>query len=172
MPNPTISVVLCNYNYGHYLEQCLAGILRQTFQDFEVVITDDGSTDNSREIIEKATNLDRRMRPVFSKKNRGVMATLEDVMQRATGSLIFSEATDDFIVEASFFDRAVKGMHAYPQAAGFFGTAGLLSVQTSKLIGMRPKRTAEMERRVRRRGTKPKRVRRSCVLDQSRPRSG
>ncbi|MBQ5610490.1 MAG: glycosyltransferase family 2 protein [Fibrobacteraceae bacterium] len=53
---PTISVIVPNYNHAPYLRQRLDSIFNQTFQDFEVIILDDCSTDNSKEIIEEYCN--------------------------------------------------------------------------------------------------------------------
>ena len=51
-PTPKVSVVVPNYNHALYLQQRLDSIINQEFQDFEVIILDDASTDNSREIIQ------------------------------------------------------------------------------------------------------------------------
>jgi len=56
MDSPTISVVVTCYNYGNYLEGCLDSILKQSFTDFEVIVVNDGSTDNTDEVIEKFKN--------------------------------------------------------------------------------------------------------------------
>ena len=50
---PEVSVIVPNYNYANYLKERLASILCQTFQDFELIILDDKSTDGSKEIIEE-----------------------------------------------------------------------------------------------------------------------
>ena len=47
---PTVSFIVPNYNYGHYLGECLESAFRQTYEDWEIIIIDDTSTDNSREI--------------------------------------------------------------------------------------------------------------------------
>ena len=52
---PKISVIVPIYNSGKYLDKCLKSLLNQTFKDFEVIIVNDGSTDNSQEIIDKYT---------------------------------------------------------------------------------------------------------------------
>jgi glycosyltransferase involved in cell wall biosynthesis len=49
---PEISVVITCFNYGHYLEGCLNSVFNQTYQDFEIVVVDDGSTDSTREVAE------------------------------------------------------------------------------------------------------------------------
>ena len=48
---PLLSVCFASYNYGRYLRQCLNGMLMQSFRDFEIVVTEDGSTDESLAIL-------------------------------------------------------------------------------------------------------------------------
>ena len=50
---PKVTVYIANYNYAHYIEQAIDSVLNQTFQDFELLIFDDGSTDNSKQILKK-----------------------------------------------------------------------------------------------------------------------
>ena len=51
--NPLVSVYIANHNYGKYLKKAIDSVLNQTFKDFELIIIDDGSTDNSHKIIKK-----------------------------------------------------------------------------------------------------------------------
>ena len=62
---PWVSAIYGNYNHGKYLEQCFEGLLRQNYTNFELLITDDGSTDNSRSISERYAAADERIKPVF-----------------------------------------------------------------------------------------------------------
>ena len=50
---PKITVYITNHNYGEYVVQAIESVLDQTFQDYELIIIDDGSTDNSRKILKK-----------------------------------------------------------------------------------------------------------------------
>ena len=127
MSRPTLSVTLCNYNHGRYLLKCFGGLLRQTWTDFEILVTDDGSTDGSQQIIAEFAAKDQRFKPVYLPVNRGAMAAAAQTIERAQGELIFGHAADDFIVEATFFERAVTSLQEHPQAAGFFAVTGLLS---------------------------------------------
>lgn len=135
MGSPAFSIYLCNYNHGKYLPQCLAGILRQTFTDFEVVLTDDGSTDNSRTVIREFAAADRRIKPVFFEKNQGLMAATKNAWERLRGRFVFGQGADDFIIDAEFFARAFEAFTAHPRAAGFFGVAGIYSAEREVAIG-------------------------------------
>jgi len=48
-----VSVIVPSYNYGHLISEILESVLRQTYQDWECIIVDDGSTDNTRQVVEK-----------------------------------------------------------------------------------------------------------------------
>ena len=50
--NPLVSVIIGNYNYGRFISEAIESALNQTYKNFELIVVDDGSTDNSREIIE------------------------------------------------------------------------------------------------------------------------
>ena len=51
--SPTVSVLIPTYNYARYLDEAVSSVLHQTFQDFELIIVDDQSTDNTDDIIKK-----------------------------------------------------------------------------------------------------------------------
>lgn len=135
MSTPLLSVLIPNYNHGQYLRKCFAGILNQSFDDYEILITDDGSKDHSRTIIEEAARRDGRIRPSFFPSNRGLEAAFADLIERATGKYVFWEAADDFLVNPEFFLHAVRALEADPRPAGFYGVVGLLSAETEKLVG-------------------------------------
>src|SRR5688572_166602 len=68
---PLVSVLIVNYNYEHFLSDAIESVLKQTYQNFEIVICDDGSKDNSRELISEYARKDARVKPIF-KENGGV----------------------------------------------------------------------------------------------------
>ena len=71
MENPKISVIVPVYNAEKYLRRCVDSILAQTFNDFELLLIDDGSKDSSGEICDEYARMDERVR-VWHKKNGGV----------------------------------------------------------------------------------------------------
>src|SRR4051812_2836863 len=69
MTAPLLSVLIPNYNHGQYLQKCFVGLLAQTFSDFEILITDDGSTDGSPTLIAEYAARDSRFKPNYFPSN-------------------------------------------------------------------------------------------------------
>jgi glycosyltransferase involved in cell wall biosynthesis len=91
---PLISVVLPVYNVQDYIEECVASILNQSVQDFEVVIIDDCSTDKTVEIIESFN--DQRIQITKKEKNGGLIESLNIGFQLAKGKYIARVDGDDY----------------------------------------------------------------------------
>lgn len=87
-----VSVILCNYNYGRFLAESIESVLQQSYSNFELIIVDDGSTDNSREVISRYT--DPRISTVF-KQNAGQASSFNAGFERARGGLIAFLDSDD-----------------------------------------------------------------------------
>lgn len=107
---PRVSVVVPVYNAQAYLAEAMDSILGQTFFDFEVIVIDDGSTDKSKEILEKYAADDTRVRLV-SRENKGVTATLNEGISLSRGTYIARMDADDitlpdrFEKQVEFLDR-------------------------------------------------------------------
>ena len=71
MLNPLVSVIVPNYNHAHFLTERLESILAQTYTNFEIIILDDCSTDNSREIIERYRSNPHVLKIVYNQRNCG-----------------------------------------------------------------------------------------------------
>ena len=97
--NPIISVVMPVYNGSKYLKESIASVLQQTFKNFEFIIINDGSTDNSLEIIESFQ--DERIE-VVDQKNQGVAASLNNGINIAKGKYIARMDADDISLEDRF----------------------------------------------------------------------
>jgi len=87
-----ISVVISNYNYGRYLQATLDSVWAQTNTDYEVILVDDGSTDDSREILDRLKH--PRLNIIFQ-INGGQAAAFNTAMAKATGELIAFLDADD-----------------------------------------------------------------------------
>ena len=91
-----VSLILPVYNTGKYLRQCLESIENQTLKNFEVFCVDDGSTDDSVEIISEYVKKDSRFH-LLEQKNAGGGAARNHGMEAAKGEYLAFLDSDDFI---------------------------------------------------------------------------
>ena len=95
--NPFVSVIIPNYNHARYLSQRIESVLNQTYSNFEVIIFDDNSTDNSKEIIERYRNLPLIKYVVYNAINSGsTFKQWNKGFNIAKGELIWIAESDDF----------------------------------------------------------------------------
>ena len=92
---PKISIITPVYNSEKYLEQCINSIINQTFKDIELILIDDGSTDNSGVICDKYAESDKRVR-VIHKNNAGMGVSYNLGIKEAKGDYIGFIESDDF----------------------------------------------------------------------------
>jgi glycosyltransferase involved in cell wall biosynthesis len=103
LPNePLVSVLIATYNYGRYVGEALDSVLAQTYQRYEVVVCDDGSTDGTREIVEAYTLHEPRIKYVYQ-SNAGVGAALNAAYRESSGEIICLLDADD-----SFYPRKLE----------------------------------------------------------------
>ena len=93
---PRISVILTSYNCAPYLAQAIDSILAQTFADFELLISDDGSTDGSRDLIEDYARRDSRIIPYYQDQNLGLVRNYNFLFDRVAGDLVAIQDADDW----------------------------------------------------------------------------
>ena len=99
----TVSIVVPVYNTAEYLPACLDSILAQTFTDFELLLVDDGSTDNSLQVCETYASRDARIR-VFHQQNAGVSAARNLGVEQAQGDWLCYVDSDDVVLPAYLQD--------------------------------------------------------------------
>ena len=98
---PQISVIVPVYNVEKYLTQCIESILSQTYQEFELLLIDDGSEDNSGSICDHYSNIDSRVH-VFHKENGGVSSARNMGIEHAKGEWVCFVDSDDWIDKDTF----------------------------------------------------------------------
>lgn len=121
-----ISIIIPVYNVEKYLPQCLDSILSQTYKDFEVILVDDGSPDNSGKICDEYASKDSRVR-VIHQENAGVSVSRNIGIEKAEGEWITFIDSDDF-VESDYLehfeldiddaDLIVQGLEYYDSRNG------------------------------------------------------
>lgn len=98
---PTISVVMSVYNDSEFVGSAIESILSQTFRDFELVIIDDGSKDNSRQVVERYAERDSRIRLIVQ-KNSGLTQALIRGCSEARGQFVARHDSDDVSLPTRF----------------------------------------------------------------------
>jgi glycosyltransferase involved in cell wall biosynthesis len=117
---PKVSVVMSVYNNESYLRESIQSILRQTFRDFEFIIIDDASTDNSWETLQAFASQDSRIRLIRNTENLGLTRSLNIGLKRAQGKYIARQDADDISMPWRF-SKEVAFLDNNPQAVAVSG---------------------------------------------------
>src|SRR5688500_15226048 len=99
---PAISVVMSAYNSDKYIAKAIESILNQTFKDFEFIIINDGSKDESLKIIKRYGKKDKRIVLIDNKKNLGLIKSLNKGLKIAKGKYIARMDSDDIAMPQRF----------------------------------------------------------------------
>ena len=96
MNNPTISFIVPSYNFAAHIGECVNSILQQDMRDIEVIVVNDGSIDNTEEILEGLARQDGRVVPI-NKKNEGVSVARNTGLLAAKGEYVSFVDADDYV---------------------------------------------------------------------------
>lgn len=117
---PAFSIILPNYNHAAFLFERIESILQQSYQDFEIIILDDKSTDNSREIIERYRSHPKISRIIYSDSNGGSpFLQWKKGIELATADWIWIAETDD-IADPSFLAEAANIIQNQPGISCYY----------------------------------------------------
>ena len=107
---PKVSVIIPVYNTEKYLEKCLDSVVNQTLKDIEIILVDDGSTDNSSAILDKYKEIDKRI-TVIKQENSGAAIARNNAIEIATGDFLYFMDSDDYVDYAileKLYNQAIK----------------------------------------------------------------
>ena len=109
MNRPLVSFIIPSYNFASYIEGCVDSILCQSYDDIEVIIVNDGSTDNSKEVIDKIVAKDKRVIAIH-KKNEGVSIARNTGLKVCSGDYCVFVDADDYLAPdyAEYMLRLVR----------------------------------------------------------------
>lgn len=111
-----VSVIVPNYCHAPYLRERINSILNQTYQDFELILLDDCSTDNSREVLESYRNREHVSHIVINEQNTGnTFLQWEKGLLLAKGEYVWIAESDD-VAEPQFLETLVKALEDHPEA--------------------------------------------------------
>lgn len=136
---PKVSVVMSVYNGTPYLHESVEGILNQTFKDFEFIIIDDGSTDNTWEILSECASRDQRIKLSKNEENIGLTKSLNKGLKLARGEYVARQDADDvslperFEFQTRFLDDRLE-VGAIGTSAQVIDEQGIFLRQSNVLI--------------------------------------
>ena len=125
MQIPTVSIIVPVYNASNTLRRCVDSILKQEYTDFELLLVDDGSQDESSAICDAYARQDARVQ-VIHKENGGVSAARNDALDRARGTFLQFVDSDDWIASSAtkLLVRAAQENNCDLVIADFYRVAG------------------------------------------------
>lgn len=115
-----ISVIIPSYNYGHLIAEALDSVINQTFKDWEIIVVDDGSKDNTKEVVSKYIQKDSRI-SYYEQQNAGPSAARNKAMKIAKGDFIQFLDADD-LIERKKFEVQLQLFRDNPQAGVVYGS--------------------------------------------------
>jgi glycosyltransferase EpsE len=113
---PKVSVIMGIYNCAPYLQEALDSLYAQTFQDFEIVLCDDGSCDNTYEIAKKNADAHPNIKLLRNERNMGLNMTLNNCLAVAEGQYIARMDGDDISLPTRF-EKEVDFLDSHPEFA-------------------------------------------------------
>lgn len=130
---PVVSVIVPGYNHGSYLRQRIESVLNQTYSDFELILLDDCSSDDSRSILAGYRNHDRVSHILLNETNSGsTFLQWKKGISHARGKYIWIAESDDYC-ERDFLEKAVTAMEAAKGASMAFCNSFLVDSQGDDL---------------------------------------
>jgi glycosyltransferase involved in cell wall biosynthesis len=114
---PKVSVIIPTYNQAHFIAESIQSVLDQTFQDFEIVVVDDGSTDNTKEVV--CNFKDVRIKYIYQ-ENNGVSTARNTGICASTGEYIAFLDSDDVLLKNSL-EKRVQVLNRHPEVAFIYG---------------------------------------------------
>jgi len=122
--SPRVSVVMPSYNHALFVREAIESVLSQSYQNFELVITDDGSRDGTADVIRQID--DSRIRLNVFAENRGACAAMNDAIGRARGEYVAVLNSDDYFLPGKLV-RQVEFLDEYPEIGAVFGLPQLIN---------------------------------------------
>lgn len=117
MTSPLVSVLIPTYRYAQFLPTAIESVLQQTLRDIEVVIIDDASSDDTRNILERYARKDRRLRWEINAVNLGMVANWNLCLARAQGRYVKYLMADDVLLARDALEKMVAPLESRPDIA-------------------------------------------------------
>ncbi|MCG3154499.1 MAG: hypothetical protein DKINENOH_01093 [bacterium] len=133
---PLVSIIIPTYNYGHFIAQTLDSVLEQTFQDWECLIVDDGSTDETFQVVKRCLDKDKRFRYHAHQSNQGLSAARNTGLKESKGKYIQILDADD-VLEKRKIEIHATYLENHPEVDIVYGNVRYFRTENTgeKLFG-------------------------------------
>ena len=115
---PYFSIIVCSYNYGHFLPQTIESILKSSYQNFELIVVNDGSTDKTSEILNQYRNHSKIT--IIEHENQGLSLSRNKAMKIAKGKYFWFVDADDWIDVDALKNLYMKTKETSPDIVSFY----------------------------------------------------
>lgn len=133
---PLVSVIVCAYNQQRFIRETIESALAQTYPNVEVIVSDDGSSDDTPKILhEYGERYPGRVKAVFSASNTGIPGNMNRAMARRTGELTAWLDGDDLMAQTKLA-KQVAFLQAHPDAVGCYTDAEVFESDSGKTLGL------------------------------------
>ena len=132
--NPIVSVIIPTYNRAHLVGRAIKSVLNQTYQDFELIIVDDGSTDNTDKIIKEFQEHDKRIKYIRHEKNKGGSAARNSGIKISRGEYIAFLDSDDEWLPRKMEKQEIKFQNALDNVGVIYSGFSCISESSGKII--------------------------------------
>lgn len=135
MTTPLLTIGMPVFNDVLFIEKSIKSILSQTFTDFVLIISDDGSTDGSQQICEKYVELDSRVRYIRQPQNLGISRNMQYLLSLAE-TPYFMWAGDDDLMDETYVEKLYDALEKNPNAISAFSTCALIDENDNIIKGI------------------------------------
>lgn len=135
MKYPFVSVVICTYNQQNFIRETLDSVLAQTYPNIEIIISDDGSSDGTPDILrEYGQRYPDKIKPVFSSVNTGIPSNINRAMKQRTGEFTAWLDGDDLMLPTKI-EKQVELLLNHSEATGCYHDADVFDSETGRSLG-------------------------------------
>jgi glycosyltransferase involved in cell wall biosynthesis len=126
---PTVSIIIPTYNRAHVLGRAIRSVLAQTYQDFELIIVDDGSTDNTERLVKSFNS--KKIRYIRHRENKGPAAARNTGIRSAKGDFIaFQDSDDEWVSEK--LEKQMRALATAPPEVGIVYTSVYITTKNNR----------------------------------------
>lgn len=126
-----ISIIMPTYKRGEMIIEAINSVLMQTYMNFEVIVVDDCSPDNTKEILEKQYGYEPRVKYYRNEKNSGAGVTRKNGYLRSKGQFLIFMDDDDYLTDEYFFEKAMKVFKTSQEELSFVSANSVIKYENT-----------------------------------------